>query len=90
MLREYWKEIVLAAVLTFLLFLLTGLLGVFVAPEEGAVEISAGLMAFSIAALVLPPFIGAILSGFLIARKTKDIKAIVLRLDWEWPSAASF
>ena len=67
----------LAAVLTAVIFTAMDLLGNFFVLETGEVTLSAGLLAFSLAALVLPALLGCIPSGCLIARKTKDIKAVL-------------
>ena len=77
MFKEFWKELLLAAVLTAVLFTAMDLLGGFFVPETGEVTLSAGLMAFSLIALVLPALVGCIPSGYLIAKKTKDIKAAI-------------
>ncbi len=77
MFKKFWKEILLAAVFTLVLFTLMDIFGNFFisVPETGGVTLSAGLMGFSIIALFLPPLVGCIPSGYLIAKKTKDIKA---------------
>ena len=51
--------------------------GNFFTPSSGTEELtlSSGLMAFSMIALFLPALVGCIPSGYLIAKKTKDIKA---------------
>lgn len=77
MIKEYWKELLLAAVLTAVLFTAMDLFGNLFVPETGDVTLSAGLLAFSLIALVLPALVGCIPSGYLIAKKTKDIKAII-------------
>jgi hypothetical protein len=77
MIKKFWKELLLAAVLATALFTAMDFAGNIFAPETGNVEISAGLMLFSIMALFLPALVGCIPSGYLIAKKTKDIKAII-------------
>ena len=79
MFKKFWKEILLAAVFTLVLFTLMDLVGNLFAPsiETGELTLSAGLMAFSIIALFLPALVGCIPSGYLIAKKTKDIKAVI-------------
>lgn len=77
MFKKFWKELLLAAVFTTVLFMLSDLFGTFFIPETGEVTLSAGLMLFSLIALVLPALIGCIPSGYLIAKKTKDIKAVI-------------
>ena len=46
----------------------------FVPETPKDMTLSTGLMVFSIIALFLPPLVGCIPSGYLIAKKTKDIK----------------
>ncbi len=75
MFKEFWKEFLLAAILTAAIFTVMDLLGNLFVPETGEVVLSAELMVFSIAVLVLPALIGCIPSGYLIAKKTKDVKA---------------
>lgn len=77
MFKEFKKELLLAAVLTAGLFTLMDLLGDFLVPETGAATLSAGLMAFSIVILILPALVACIPSGYLIAKKTSDIKAAI-------------
>ncbi len=77
MFKKFWKELLLAAVLTTALFAAMDLLGTFFSPETGEVTLSAGLLAFSIIVLFLPPLVGCIPSGYLIAKKTKDVKAVI-------------
>jgi len=77
MFKGFLKEIALAAILTLVLFLASDSLGGLLVPETGEVTLSAGLLAFSMLVLVLPPLIGSIPSGYLIGKKTKDIKAIL-------------
>ena len=76
MFKKFWKELLLAAVFTFVLFALMDILGNFFVPATPEdLTLSAGLMVFSIIVLFLPPIVGCIPSGYLIAKKTKDIKA---------------
>ncbi len=78
MFKKFWKEILLAAVFTLVLFIAMDFFGnIFVPEEPTEVTISAGLMIFSIIVLFLPPLIGCIPSGYLIAKKTKDVKAVI-------------
>jgi len=77
MFKEFWRELLLAAVLTAALFTAMDLLGEFFVTATGGVELSAGLMLFSIAVIVCPALVGCIPSGYLIARKKGDIKAIL-------------
>lgn len=77
MLKEFWRELLLAAVLTAVLFTAMDLLGTFFVPETGEVTLSAGLLAFSLIVLVLPALVGCIPSGYLIAKKTGDVKAVL-------------
>ena len=67
----------LAAVLTAVLFAAVDFLGTFFVPETGEVTLSAGLLAFSLAVLFCPALVGCIPSGYLIAKKTRDIKAVL-------------
>ena len=77
MFKKFWKEVLLAAVLTTVLFTAMDILGTFFAPATGEITFSGGLVVFSIAALFLPSLVGCIPSGYLIANKTKDIKAVI-------------
>ncbi len=77
MFREFWKELLLAAILTALLFFAGDLLGELMIPASGEITLSTGLMAFSLIILVLPALLGSVPSGFFIAKKTKDIKAVL-------------
>ncbi len=77
MFKEFWREFLLAAVLTAVLFTAVDLLGTFFVPETGDITLSAGLLGFSLIALVLPALVGCIPSGYLIAKKTGDIKAVL-------------
>ncbi len=77
MCKKFWKEALLAAVLTAIIFTIMDLLGNFFVPETGDVTLSAGLMLFSIVVLVLPALVGCIPSGYLISKKTKNIKFIL-------------
>ena len=77
MFKKFWKEMLLAAALTTALFLTAELAGNLLIPIGDDVSLSAGLMIFSIAVLVIPALIGCIPSGFLIAKKSKDIKAVL-------------
>ena len=77
MFKKFWKEILLAVILTMVLFTAMDFVGSFFTPEGEDLTLSAGLMAFSIIALFLPALVGCIPSGYLIAKKTKDIKAII-------------
>ena len=77
MFKEFWKELLLAAVLTAVLFTAADLLGNLFVPETGEVTLSAGLLAFSLIVLVLPALVGCIPSGYLIAKKTRDVKAVL-------------
>ena len=77
MFKEFWKELLLAAVLTAVLFTAMDLLGTFFVSGTGDITLSADLMLFSIIVLILPPLVGCIPSGYLIAKKTKDIKAVI-------------
>ncbi|MBN1940560.1 MAG: hypothetical protein JW772_00090 [Candidatus Diapherotrites archaeon] len=77
MFREFWKELILAAVLTLVLFTAMDFLGELFVPANGEVTLSAGLMAFSFIALFLPAFIGCLPSGYLIAKKTNEVKEII-------------
>ena len=76
MFKKFWKEILLAAVFTLVLFTAMDFVGnVFVPETPEDLTLSGGIMLFSIIALFLPPLVGCIPSGYLIAKKTKDIKA---------------
>lgn len=77
MFKEFWKELLLAAILTALLFLAGDLLGELLISVGDEVTLSAGLMVFSILILVLPALVGSALSGFFIAKKTKDVKTVL-------------
>lgn len=79
MFREFWKELLLAAILTALLFFAGDLVGELLipVPASGEISLSTGLMVFSTAILILPALIGSALSGFFVAKKTKDIKAVL-------------
>lgn len=77
MFKGFWKEFVLAAVLTALFFGLVDLLGDFVAAPEGSeITLSAGLLLLSLAILVLPALLGSIPSGYLIGKKKKGNEAM--------------
>ncbi len=78
MFKKFWKEILLAAVLTMVLFTAMDFVGnIFVPETPEDLTLSGGIMLFSIIALFLPPLVGCIPSGYLIAKKTKDIKDII-------------
>ena len=75
MFKKFWKELLLAAVLTAIIFTAMDLFGNFFVPETGDITLSGSLMLFSIIVLILPALVGCIPSGYLIAKKTKDVKA---------------
>ena len=78
MFKEFKKELLLAAVFTAVLFWLSDFLGDFMAgPEPDGITISAGLMMVALLMLVLPAFIGTVPSGFLVGKKTRDVKATI-------------
>lgn len=77
MIKKFWKEIVIAAVLTAVVFVAfdVGADLLMSVPED--LVLSVEIMFLSIAILVVPGLVGGIVSGFLVGKKTKDIKAIL-------------
>ncbi len=78
MIQQFKRELILAVVLTTVLFAAADILGDFAfAPSPGELTLSAELMVLSMAVLILPALLGTIPSGYLIAKKTADIKPII-------------
>ncbi|MDP6670995.1 MAG: hypothetical protein QGI60_04220 [archaeon] len=77
MFKKFLKELLLAAILTALLFFAGDLVGELLIPTSGEISLSTGLMVFSTALLILPALIGSAPSGFFIAKKTNDLKAVL-------------
>ncbi len=75
MFKRYYRELMLAALLTLGAFALGDVLGDFIAPQGDGISLSPVLMIFSMVMLVSPGLIGSIPSGYLIAKKTKNFKA---------------
>jgi len=75
MFKRYYRELMLAALLTLGAFALGDVLGDFIAPQGDGVRLSPVLMIFSMIMLVSPGLIGSIPSGYMIAKKTKNFKA---------------
>jgi len=73
MCKKFLKELLLAAVLTAVLFVAFDFFGEALFPSND-ITLSAGLMVFALAVLILPPLIGGIPSGYLVGKKIKKGK----------------
>lgn len=75
MFKKFWKEILLAAIFTIVLFTAMDFVGNIFVPEiPEDLTLSGSIMLFSIIALFLPALVGCIPSGYLIAKKNKGHK----------------
>jgi len=78
MCRQYLRELVLAVVLVLGISIALDVFGDVLVAGQGKIEITAGLMAFGLVAIVLPALAGAVPSGFLLARKQAGLKQALL------------
>ncbi len=77
MIKKYWKELGLAVIITGIVLWLVDVLGDLFFAEPETLSVSTEIMLFGLIALFLPALIGSIPSGYLIAKKTQEIKSIV-------------
>lgn len=77
MFKQNSKELLLAIILVAVLFFAADVLGDFVADPTGEALISLEIMLLAMAILILPSLLGTIPTGFLIGKKTQDVKTAI-------------